>query len=128
MMTEISHKGNVLSIKFTLTTEAMGCCTSVSDQEVQSGYQFAKKNYDKPPLVCACHLDSADYLNCGANSNGHWLTQEAPLHYFADLELKDMEAIAGRFLSAGAIIDISSGGMLHGVGNIRADWEHMKLQ
>ncbi|KAF1949765.1 ankyrin [Byssothecium circinans] len=95
-----------------------------------------KCNFDLPnqhlvetPLMCASqggNLECARLLiDNGADPNGYPFGQESPLHWLCSFAPNEMETVAKRLLTAGANIEIRSGGMRHDVRGIRADWEHV---
>lgn len=86
------------------------------------------QHVDESPLVCACEGGQVDnaiiLLEHGADPNGYRFSQEGPLHWLCSFLPNEMENIASRLVSAGADIELRSGGMRHDVRGIRADWEH----
>ncbi|RMZ76422.1 hypothetical protein DV737_g4794, partial [Chaetothyriales sp. CBS 132003] len=87
------------------------------------------QHVDESPLVCACEGGNVDcvllLLNNGADPNGYRFGQEGPLHWLCSFLPAEMETIASKLVSAGADIELRSGGMRHDVRGIRADWEHI---
>jgi hypothetical protein len=87
------------------------------------------QHVDESPLVCACEggkVDSAlALLENGADPNGYRFGQEGPLHWLCSFLPNEMETLASRLVSAGADIELRSGGMRRDVRGIRADWEHI---
>lgn len=87
------------------------------------------QHVDETPLVCACEGGKVDcalvLLENGADPNGYQFGQEGPLHWLCSFLPNEMETIASRLVSAGADIELRSGGMRHDVRGIRADWEHI---
>jgi ankyrin repeat protein len=87
------------------------------------------QHVDETPLVCACSggkLDCALLLvNNGADPNGYRYGQEGPLHWLCSFLPDEMETIASTLVSAGADIELCSGGMRADVRGIRAHWEHL---
>ncbi|KAM7214473.1 Ankyrin repeat-containing domain protein [Rhypophila decipiens] len=87
------------------------------------------KHVDEPPLICAC---AGGKLGCalllldnGADPNGSWHGQEGGLHWLCSFAPGEMEIIAHRLITSGALLELRSGSMRHDVRGIRADWEHM---
>jgi ankyrin repeat protein len=87
------------------------------------------QHVDETPLVCACSGGKLDcallLLNSGADPNGYRHGQEGPLHWLCSFLPYEMETIASALVSAGADIELRSGGMRADVRGIRADWEHI---
>jgi len=87
------------------------------------------QHVDETPLVCACQGGKVDcalvLLENGADPNGYRFGQEGPLHWLCSFRPIEMENIASRLISAGADIELRSGGMRHDVRGIRADWQRI---
>ncbi|KAF1828401.1 hypothetical protein BDW02DRAFT_512397 [Decorospora gaudefroyi] len=87
------------------------------------------QHVDETPLLCACaggKLECALFLlDNGADPNGYCFGQEGPLHWLSSFLPHQMETVAKRLLSAGADLELRSGGMRQDVRGIRADWEHL---
>jgi hypothetical protein len=87
------------------------------------------QHVDETPLLCAAEGGKLEcallLLENGADPNGYRHGQEGPLHWLCSFVPTEMEVIASKLVSAGADIELRSGGMRHDVRGIRADWEHL---
>ncbi|RMZ78785.1 hypothetical protein DV738_g3617, partial [Chaetothyriales sp. CBS 135597] len=87
------------------------------------------QHVEETPLVCACEGGKLDcalvLLEHGADPNGHRYGQEGPLHWLCSFLPNEMETVASKLVTAGADLELRSGGMRHDVRGIRADWEHI---
>lgn len=87
------------------------------------------QHVDETPLVCACSGGKLDcallLLNHGSEPNGYLYGQKGPLHWLSSFLPTEMKAIASTLITAGADIELCSGGMRADVRGIRADWEHI---
>ncbi|KAF2465007.1 ankyrin [Lindgomyces ingoldianus] len=87
------------------------------------------QHVDETPLICACEGGKVAcamfLLEHGADPNGYQYSQEGPLHWLSSFLPSEMGNIALRLITAGADIELRSGGMRHDVRKIGADWEHI---